>query len=697
MRRPQVREKQTELTLQPLRERKAQQDAAAAAEKGSQVKFAQPEMPDTSGVSNPVLMLLAGVLRFNTSLETVVVSETGLDNAAAAFFKLALRENQALKQFDVSHNPMGAEGVSMISDAARSHPCLEFIKIDGAQLPVPLLRGAKGAEATLNVADWGLGPLSGHAIGAIALENRTMQELNLKNNALGASGIAAVVDGLGESSLRLLDVARNGAGADAASMELLAESICRNLGSLADLRMDENELDCPASALDPLCRLRNLRTLTLEKNKLTGIPSLIGTMTSLRKISMHSNSIIELPSSMCLLTTLEALDLHKNAIRVLPATIGNLRSLQKFDLSENRLQELPISICELNESLQLSVGRNPLEKPSIEQARQGVGAIRRFFGFGKSRVLEDVLDPDREMVGKHVEDEEMQARRVRPAGREEGAPSRHDWAPPGGVILLFNCSGVPFSVLDGGSDPSLLPDTAEVELVAAFNLQAVGHLRAPQKHGENWLERVEFQNRWLPWRTTEANPADEPIVTIQLRWQVAGQGKQSISLLLTPWLAYGCSVGARMRTAHSFVTVLKIMENDTVAVAADNAKEHAELLSVDPRPDTVSKTASPSYKPGQKLLLLHDNAMLDAVIEEWLGVRRGSRHRVRLGSRGTQGAKRLIKEVDLNEVIAADCLGLPRIASDCQAAHQGGRPQRGPPARSFELPPTSRNILQYLP
>ena len=93
---------------------------------------------------------------------------------------------------------------------------------------------------------------------------------------------------------------------------------------------------------------------------------------------------MELPVSLCLLTSLETHDVHKNMITSLPVGIGNMKSLQKFDLSENKLTELPITICELFDDLQLSVGRNPLEKPSVEQARQGIGAIRRF-GFSRSK------------------------------------------------------------------------------------------------------------------------------------------------------------------------------------------------------------------------------------------------------------------------------------------------------------------------
>ena len=76
-----------------------------------------------------------------------------------------------------------------------------------------------------------------------------------------------------------------------------------------------------------------------------------------------------------------------------PDALCKLVALQKLDLSENKLAELPVTICELNDDLQLSVGRNPLEKPSIEQARQGVGSIRRFFGWSRKREDDSAEEP----------------------------------------------------------------------------------------------------------------------------------------------------------------------------------------------------------------------------------------------------------------------------------------------------------------
>jgi hypothetical protein len=248
-------------------------------------------------------------------------------------------------------------------------------QVDGKELPIALLRGsAKGSGAdntTIDFADAAFGVNSGLVIGTIATQNRSLVTLNLKANRLGAEGVVAVVDGLSDAPLRTLDVTRNALGGGeerrAASAEItaLSESICRNLGSLVDLRMDENDLDCPASSLAPLCKLRHLRTLSWEKNRLSELPTLIGTMLSLRRLLVHNNALIGLPDALSLLVHLEHLDAHKNAIARLPPGIGSMRALQKLDLSENRLTELPVAICELSDDLQLLVGRNPLEKPPM--------------------------------------------------------------------------------------------------------------------------------------------------------------------------------------------------------------------------------------------------------------------------------------------------------------------------------------------
>ena len=600
-------------------------------------EHANNDVVEDKKISNQGLMsMLAGVLKYNSSLKMVSVAGTGVDNAAASFFATALLENKVLEDFDVSSNPIGPEGATEMAEAARKHPMLTSIKIDGSKLPVSQLRGIKGSEGTLDVTDWGLGHLSGHAIGTIAKQNRTLVSLNLKSNALGASGVAAVVEGLGDAPLKALDVTRNGLGGAASELEALSISICRHLGSLFDLRLDENELDCPAKCLAPLCKLRNLRVLSLEKNRLTEVPSLVGTMTSLRRVILHSNQLMHLPISLCLLTALETLDVHKNHISSLPANIGGLKGLQKLDVSENRLIELPVSICELNEDAQLSVGRNPLEKPSVEQARQGVGAIRRFFGFSRTKGGDESGDLAEAKAAFKPRDEQTEATQ-RPE-RDMGQSSRHDWAGPGGVFVLFNCARQLWYEVEGGSDLGTLPTEDDVDILANFNLQKIGRVRAARSHGESLYERVEFANNWLPWRSQEVSANDESKLLCTLKWRSVGTGKASAQLLVIPYLAYACSLGARVKTATGYyATVTGIRPNDECELTRDNAKitkvgpPIPEV--VDPQPSTVSRTPAASYKAGQKLMLFHDGVAIDAVVEEWLGSRKGSRHRVRIGSK----------------------------------------------------------------
>ena len=99
-----------------------------------------------SGSRLGVMSMLAGVLKFNQSLKRVCVADTGLDDAAGAFFATALLENKTLQELDVSNNPIGTTGVADIAAAAREHPAIVSLKTDGAALPIGQLRGAKGAE-----------------------------------------------------------------------------------------------------------------------------------------------------------------------------------------------------------------------------------------------------------------------------------------------------------------------------------------------------------------------------------------------------------------------------------------------------------------------------------------------------------------------------------------------------------------------
>jgi len=241
--------------------------------------------------------------------------------------------------------------------------------------------------------------------------------------------------------------------------------------------------------------------------------------------------------------------------------------------------------------------------------------------------------------------------------------------------VLFNCYGCRVREVEGGSDLSTIPNDEQVELTAGFNLQAVGRIKEATSSGQTVAQRLEFFNEWLPWRDQEVDGGPAALL-INLKWKVMGAGKNSATLLVTPWLAFGCSVGARIKTDTGFATVTCVKEDDSCEIIKDNVKEGTRPEVIDPRPDTVGRTTSPTYKANQKLLLLHDGVPVDAIVDEWLGVRKGSRHRVRLVAKGggKEGAKgdakstvvvkpsdKFTLEVDLNESNHAKLL-FPTVA-----------------------------------
>ena len=573
-----------------------------------------------SELGNSVVLMLAGVIKFNLCLLSLTVAFS-LSETSASSVATAIRGNRCLESLDLSGaSAISKEGVEEIAEAVSTHPRLQSFCLDGAALPVVDLCGGEGANTAVDVTNWSLGERSGFAMGALLACNKVANHVDCSSNDMGASAVERLVRGLGEGEAPLRTLNLSGTGlreANNAKMLRLFTSLC-SLGSLGELILDENELSCSDHALAPICKLRQLRILSLERNKLAKVPSLIGTMMSLRRLQLHSNQLTELPESLSLLTALEVLDVHKNTITALHPSIGKLCALQKLDLSENKLRELPMLICELQDDLQLFVGRNPLEKPTIEQARQGITMIRRFFNFTKADVPELTPEPERTV---HLAD--MLGRMQSCPHRQADEPSRHDWAPPGGEILLFNCHHCPCA-LAPGVDAASFTEAGALQLIAVFNMQCVGRIHSTSGvASETLFDRVEFFNMWLPWREQANSPGETPTLLIEVK----GRKKTGMVIVTSPRLAFGASIGARFKVRNMFCTVTALCEDDRCEVVRDGAQESERI---DLTPHTASRTSSVSYKSGQKLMMLHEGRFIDAVVDTWLGVRCGSRHRVRL-------------------------------------------------------------------
>ena len=135
-----------------------------------------------------------------------------------------------------------------------------------------------------------------------------------------------------------------------------------------------------------------------------------------------------------------------------------------------------------------------------EQARQGISAIRRFFGFGRKAEKNDASNEvDHAVLEKAATLVNDVARRPEGRAKAEGdevAPSRHDWAGPAGTLLLFNCHQCAWTIIEG--DTSLVESHNLITLSASFNMQVVGKVRPSAKMDEPFADRVELLNAWLP-------------------------------------------------------------------------------------------------------------------------------------------------------------------------------------------------------
>ena len=61
-------------------------------------------------------------------------------------------------------------------------------------------------------------------------------------------------------------------------------------------------------------------------------------------------------------------------------------------------------------------------------------------------------------------------------------------------------------------------------------------------------------NVWLPWSLQAIKAGDAPTLLINVK----GKGRASVNVVATPWLAYGCSVGARLKTSFGCATVVEV-------------------------------------------------------------------------------------------------------------------------------------------
>jgi hypothetical protein len=109
-----------------------------------------------------------------------------------------------------------------------------------------------------------------------------------------------------------------------------------------------------------LSQLSHLKTLLLQFNSLTAIPSDIGKLTDLLELALYRNELEALPSEVGQLVSLEKLWLNDNKLAALPPTISGLTGLISLGLFDNYLTQLPAEIGLLTALETLDLSNNQL-------------------------------------------------------------------------------------------------------------------------------------------------------------------------------------------------------------------------------------------------------------------------------------------------------------------------------------------------
>ena len=82
----------------------------------------------------------------------------------------------------------------------------------------------------------------------------------------------------------------------------------------------------------------------------------------------------------------------------------------------------------------------------------------------------------------------------RPAGRPEGAPSRHERVPPSAVVLMFNGCESSFELIAG--DIATLPEAETIDLRSLTSGRSIGRMKIAPEKNTPVEDRIEFPNEW---------------------------------------------------------------------------------------------------------------------------------------------------------------------------------------------------------
>ena len=124
-----------------------------------------------------------------------------------------------------------------------------------------------------------------------------------------------------------------------------------NLSNLINIDLHHNKL---LKISKNFKLFKNLKSLKLDSNQISFIPSFIGDLINLQVFTISSNYITYIPTSIKNLTNLKNLNFSNNKVERLPIELGQLDSLQILYMDGNYFTSIPTTLCYLKRLNELS-------------------------------------------------------------------------------------------------------------------------------------------------------------------------------------------------------------------------------------------------------------------------------------------------------------------------------------------------------
>lgn len=108
--------------------------------------------------------------------------------------------------------------------------------------------------------------------------------------------------------------------------------------------------------------------LDLSGRGLTAIPAYVFSRTDLQQLDLSNNRLTDAPQSQIgQLKNLTSLDLSKNALTGLPAELGQLKKLEVLNVSNNQLTGLPMELGNLTQLRVLDISGNSYSARDLDE------------------------------------------------------------------------------------------------------------------------------------------------------------------------------------------------------------------------------------------------------------------------------------------------------------------------------------------